>query len=64
MKNSILSIFSIVATLFAVLLLSLSVAGGEIIVSAEADEGKSLSSLDAGDIVRVTVVLPKVENTS
>ena len=40
MKNSILSIFSIVATLFAVLLLSLSVAGGEIIVSAEADEDK------------------------
>jgi len=63
MGKSVFSIFLIIMLLSSCLLLTLIAAGGEIIISAQADE-EGLSSLEAGDILRVTVTLPKVENTN
>lgn len=63
MKKRIFSILLIITALFVCLLLSLNAMGSEIIVSAQADGGE-LSSLEAGDVVKVMVTLPKVENTN
>lgn len=63
MKKRIFPILLIITALFVCLLLSLNAMGNEIIVSVQADGGE-LSSLEAGDVVKVMVTLPKLENTN
>ncbi len=64
MKKSIFSIFLIAVIFFNIPAVYSSAASGVIVAVAEADGGKSLSELDSEEVVRVTVLLPKIDSTS